>query len=75
MAKPILVLTLKEHADYEAVEHAKNYLDRLLQGEYFNLVLLGKETKIEVFYEKDFNEVKYEELKAIIEKEVANAKV
>lgn len=72
MAKPIVVLTLNISPDYTAFEHAKKYLDNLLGDEYYNLVLAGNETKIQVFYEKDFNQVKYEELKRIIEKEVAN---
>lgn len=74
MAKPIVFIQLSDQeidsfGKQLQLESLANALEEI-KKEYF--VLLsdsggGDNTKIQVFYEKDFDEVKYEELKSIIE--------
>jgi hypothetical protein len=73
MAKPIIVVTLRDIPSQELHSQIKDNIKRTINDEYYVFLIFGSETKFEVFYEKDFNEGKYEELKAIIEKEVINA--
>ena len=68
--KPILVVSLPYTAsivDYQDVR--ENLHKRGVGDDYHVMVIISKkeETIIEVFYEKDFNEVKFEELKEIVE--------
>lgn len=75
MAKPILVIGVPSKVSGEEFREVKNRLSEYkeLQEDYHVLIYTNHiidETKFEVFYEKDFNEVKYKELKAIIEKAV-----
>jgi hypothetical protein len=60
--KPIVVVTTPVFADFKD-NFLKDY--HVIQIEIENV-----KPKIEVFYEKDFNDVKYEELKSIIENAV-----
>ena len=67
--KPILVVSLPytaSIADYQDVR--ESLYERGIGDDYHILVInSGKEeTIIEVFYEKDFNKVKFEELKEIV---------
>jgi hypothetical protein len=73
MAKPIIVITLDNNLIEEVGQMIEQRANDVINGEYFVFVIYGEKTGIQVFYEKDFNQVKYEELKAIIEKEVFNA--
>jgi hypothetical protein len=73
MAKPILVVTIPQTPTQEYLQGFSQDVTQRIANEYHVLVIVGDVTKVEVFYEKDFNQVKYEELKAIIEKEVLNA--
>ncbi len=80
-AKPILVIEwpqdqLDDQSD--GVDMAGQIMDRTrhMRSDYF-ILLIGvtglKRHNIKVYFEKDFNEVKYEELKAIVS-EAANKK-
>jgi hypothetical protein len=66
MAKPIFLVGLP----YEAANQIHVFqqeLDRVLT-DYHTLIYIHNKDEIEfrAFYEKDFNEVKYEELKSIV---------
>jgi hypothetical protein len=67
MTKPIFIVGLPANTSDYAVEHTKEHLDAQLTG-YYILVHThqGEEAEFDCFYEKDFNEVKYEELKQIV---------
>lgn len=79
MAKPIVFIQLSDQeidsmGKQLQVESLANALKEI-KKEYF--VLLsdsggGDNNKMQVFYEKDFNDVKYEELKSIIENATKN---
>lgn len=70
MAKPILIIKLPWDIQPEAQEEIRNDLSkRDITKDYYFLSFIGQgneEAEFQVFYEKDFNEVKYEELKKII---------
>lgn len=82
MAKPIVLIEWPQSDINCAYEDGTNIADRImaqtkhLASDYF-VLLIGmdviKKPSLKVFFEKDFNEVKYEELKAIIS-EAANKK-
>lgn len=66
MPKPIFIIGLPEAAgmDQNAIQ---NEIVRKLEDYYIIVYPIGDdEPKFQVFYEKDFNEVKYEELKQIV---------
>lgn len=68
--KPILVVSLPYTASIANHQNVNESLyERGIGDDYHILVIISKkeETIIEVFYEKDFNEVKFEELKEIVE--------
>jgi hypothetical protein len=67
MTKPIFTVGLPKHTSGHEVEKIKHNLDSELT-EYYILVHThqGEEINFNCFYEKDFNEVKYEELKKIV---------
>jgi len=82
MAKPIVLIEWPQSdidCDYE---DGTNIADRIMRqtkpmtDDYY-VILIGmeaiKKPNMRVFFEKDFNEVKYEELKAIVA-EAANRK-
>ena len=67
--KPILVISLPYSASIADHQEARNNLyKKEIKDDYHILVIVSskEETIIEVFYEKDFNEVKFEELKEIV---------
>lgn len=67
MTKPIFLVGLPMKTDYEYVHEAQVELDRKLDG-YYSLIYRTNqdEIKFQCFYEKDFDEVKFEELKQIV---------
>ena len=68
--KPILFVRLPRQAHQESLHITRETLKKDLK-DYHTLVTIGtdnNEVEMEVFFEKDFNEVKYEELKSIIKK-------
>lgn len=67
MAKPILVITI--HESNQSASTIRKIVRKAVDNEYHVIIVSvdqEQEPKFEVFYEKDFNEVKYEELKSII---------
>ena len=74
MAKPILVISFPYSYQEDDTDYWRNMQKQtkeLLNDEYHVLFLSVDEdvcevARVEVFYEKDFNIVKYEELKQII---------
>ena len=67
MTKPIFLVGVPRNMDYEQVLNAQVELERQLDG-YYSLVYQTNqdEIKFQCFYEKDFDEVKFEELKQIV---------
>lgn len=67
MTKPIFLVGVPRNMDYEQVLKAQVELERQLDG-YYSLVFQTNqdEIKFQCFYEKDFDEVKFEELKQIV---------
>lgn len=65
--KPIFVVKLPDIMSHKDIIHLKCNLDKEL-SDYHILVVPSNvdEPKFEAFYEKDFNEVKFEELKQIV---------
>jgi hypothetical protein len=74
MPKPILVITIPQIPTEEYLDQMNRDLRQGTENEYHVLIILGKEVKVEVFYEKDFNEVKFDELKQIIESKLNETK-
>jgi|688.fasta_scaffold241767_3 hypothetical protein len=67
MPKPILVITIPQIPTQEYLDQMNRDLRQGTENEYHVIIILGKEVNVEVFYEKDFNQVKFDELKQIIE--------
>ena len=66
MAKPIFIVTVPESLkeNFDSISH---YLNNEIKDYHCITILSNVEDfKFQVFYEKDFNEVKYEELKQIV---------
>lgn len=77
MAKPIFLIGLP----YKRVHQAQIYdIQKSLESkftDYYTLVYTQhnvEDVLFNVFYEKDFNEIKYEELKEIVRQEYDNNK-
>ena len=69
MAKPILVITIQSGESEQSASAIQKIVKKTVDNEYHVIVVsvdIEQAPKFEVFYEKDFNEVKYEELKSII---------
>ena len=73
MAKPILVIKLcvgglpKPKAIEELHKINRSIQDQSIDEEYHVFILpVHGDSDVEVFYEKDFDEVKYEEIKKMI---------
>lgn len=67
MTKPIFLVGLPQMASREQVEEVQKNLERKLK-QYYPLVYLtnGSDIDFKCFFEKDFDEVKFEELKEIV---------
>ena len=67
MIKPIFLVGLPQMTSREQVEGVQKNLERKLE-QYYPLVYLtnGSEIDFKCFFEKDFDEVKFEELKEIV---------
>ena len=67
MTKPIFLVGLPQMTSIEQVEGVQKNLERKLE-QYYPLVYLtnGSEIDFKCFFEKDFDEVKFEELKEIV---------
>ena len=67
MTKPIFLVGLPQMASREQIEDVQKNLERKLE-QYYPLVYQtnGDEIDFKCFFEKDFDEVKYEELKQIV---------
>jgi hypothetical protein len=72
MTKPIFLVGLPKYASTEQIEDVQKNLELKLE-QYYPLVYQtnGSEIDFKCFFEKDFNEVKYEELKQIVRDAVA----
>lgn len=70
MPKPIIFLGIPEGPDFSISNFIEKSIGGKFRDEYHFLIYKIKRDvpKMEVFYEKDFNEVRYEELKAIVKK-------
>jgi len=70
MAKPILIIGIgNPQVKSVTLNNVIKKVKEAVNDEYYVLVYTSrvlKDIKFEVFYEKDFNEVKYEELKQLI---------
>jgi len=68
--KPMLVVSLPYSASVAGYQNIKESLYERGIGDDYHLLVINsgkEETSTEVFYEKDFNKVKFEELKEIVE--------
>jgi hypothetical protein len=75
MAKPILIIKLpyEFHMNCESFEEIVKSIESRTGQEYHVLPVIEKERTeldFQVFYEKDFTEVNYEELKEIIKESI-----
>lgn len=73
MAKPIFVVGFPAKKTNGDINEISDHIKKALGDEYYVLLYTNDEIytpKFEAFYEKDFNEVKFEELKTIIQKAV-----
>jgi hypothetical protein len=68
MPKPIVVFSVGHPSQIEHIQEGIKNIPGFLDDYYFLVKLVPEleEVGIQVFYEKDFNDVKYEELKEII---------
>jgi hypothetical protein len=74
MPKPIFLIGVpREHNTANDLRLIQNDISNTIKGEYYVLVYshFKKEIEFKVFYEKDFDEVKYEELKQIVKDAVS----
>lgn len=73
MSKPIFIIKLPSSASANDLDHLQSLSDVKFK-DYHTIVCTSNVESIEfeVFYEKDFNEVKYEELKQIVLNTVKN---
>ena len=67
MAKPIFTIGVPNKSNKEQIDNLYSILENKLQ-DYHVLIYYNykEEVKFDCFYEKDFNKVKYEELKNIV---------
>ena len=65
--KPIVVIILKDILPTDTFNKIYKSVEGKLKDYHVLLIDGGEKTDVKVFYEKDFTEVKYEELKEIIE--------
>ena len=70
-AKPIFIIGLPNELPEEGYTEFEKHISEKL-NDYHVLIFThsGDEIKFECFYEKDFNKVKYEELKEIIREQI-----
>lgn len=68
--KPIFIVGIPNVATQEEIVRLQKDLDKQF-NDYYVLVYTHhqEELKFDCFYEKDFNEVKYEELKRIVKEQ------
>lgn len=68
MTKPIFIVGLPIDCSNSELERVQKSLDQKLE-DYYSLVYTTNENEIQfkTFYEKDFDEIKYEELKQIVQ--------
>lgn len=69
MAKPIFIVTLPGDTEQSTMNTIQHSLQSKMTDFHVLVVVSGigaKELKFEAFFEKDFNEVKFEELKNIV---------
>lgn len=73
MTKPIFIVGLPLDRSDTELEHVQKLLDRELK-DYYSLVYTTNDNEIQfkAFYEKDFDEIKYEELKQIVQDSINN---
>ncbi len=69
--KPLVVITIPNIGNNEEMVNVLKVVKEAFDGQYLHLVVSVDEElcplpTFQVFYEKDFNKVKYEELKQII---------
>lgn len=66
--KPIFIVELPTSVDQaHLVQIRDDFKDKMNDYHVFIYVGKSEEAEFQTFYEKDFNEVKYEELKQIVE--------
>ena len=70
--KPIVTVSIPFMVGMEQQAKIAEDLNKMMGKDYYILVFIAAvtEPRFQVFYEKDFNEVKYEELKEYIKKEM-----
>lgn len=73
MAKPIFIIELPDGEENQ-IETIKNYLEEKLNDYHVLIVWGGKveEIKYNVYYEKDMTDIKFEELKDIVNESINN---
>lgn len=73
MSKPIVVIKMPQYASNNDINSlAEQFRLGTIQQDY-HIIMFGtklNDIDVQVYYEKDFNKVKFEELKDIIEKSV-----
>jgi hypothetical protein len=74
MTKPIFLVGLQSSATHEDINDAAISLKKL-DKDYYVIVHIGKTEHIEFqcFFEKDFDEIKYEEVKQIVRDSLKHA--
>lgn len=73
MTKPIFIVGLPLDCSDTELEYVQKLLDRKLE-DYYSLVYTTNDNEIQfkAFYEKDFDQIKYEELKQIVQDSINN---
>lgn len=73
MTKPIFIVGLPIDCSNTELERVQKLLDRKLE-DYYSLVYTTNDNEIQfkAFYEKDFDEIKYEQLKQIVQDSINN---
>ncbi len=74
MTKPIFLVGLPQMASLEQIEEVQKNLEQKLK-QYYPLVYMTNSSKMDFkcFFEKDFDEVKFDELKQIVRDAVKQA--
>jgi hypothetical protein len=67
MTKPIFLVGLPQMVSLEQIEEVQKNLEQKLK-QYYTLVYMANSSEIDFkcFFEKDFDEVKFDELKQIV---------
>ena len=75
--KPILIVFIGNiHYSRETIEYVTSEIKAKIENEYHVLIVpkydIGYKVEFQVFYDKNFTEINYEELKSVIMKSISD---